>query len=117
MAVMQDWYKVELPLKECGLGGKADQLQKAFEVMFLTRYSPMDAALFELHDDKLESNTFYFSPAAFALVSVLIERFGGQVCDPPSLSDRLVLLVGHPGAREALLQSGNSRSFLGPHVT
>ena len=30
-------------------------------------------------------------------LKTLIERFGGIQCEAPFLSDRLVLLVGHPG--------------------
>lgn len=100
---MQTWQKVDLPLEECGLYGSADQLQKAFEVMFISRHSPRDAALFEWHDDKFETNAFYFSPAASGLVKSLIDRFGGSECSPPVLSDRLVLLVGHAGVAEELL--------------
>jgi hypothetical protein len=99
---MNNWYRVDLPLAECCRNGKADQLQTAFEVMFIARGQPRDAALFELHDENFETNGFYFSPQAATLVSNLIEHFGGVECAPPSVSERLVLLVGRPETYEVL---------------
>ena len=102
---MGSWYRVDIPPSECCRNGKADQLQAAFEVMFLTRHSPREAALFEWHDEMLQTNVFFFSPAAAELVRTLIEQFGGIECAPPILSERLVLLVGQPSVRETLLGS------------
>ena len=99
---MPSWYRVDIPPSECCRNGKADQLQAAFEVIFLTRQSPREAALFEWHDETLQTNVFFFSPAAAELVKTLIEQFGGIECAPPALSERLVLVVGHPSARKAL---------------
>ena len=96
------WYRVDIPPSECCRNGKADQLQAAFELMFITRRSPRDVALFEWHDETLQTNVFFSSPAAAELVKTLIERFGGIGCAPPVLSDRLVLLVGHPSVGETL---------------
>lgn len=98
---MQSWYRVDLPPSECGRNGKADQLQKAFDVMFIT--SQKDAALFKWHDETLQTNVFFFSPAGAALIRPLLDEVGAIECGPPILSDRLVLLVGHAGARETLL--------------
>ena len=109
---MQTWYRVDLPLQECCRNGNADQLQKAFEVMFITSQSPKDAALFEWHDDRFETNSFYFSPSASQLVKTLIERMGGVECAPPIFSDRLVLLVGHPAAYEVLRNEQRIREVL-----
>ncbi len=109
---MQSWYRVDLPLEESRRNGKADQLQKAFEVMFMTSQSPRDAALFEWHDDKFETNCFYFSPSASKLVITLIEWMGGVECAPPTCSDRLVLLVGHPSAYEVLHNERRIREVL-----
>jgi Flp pilus assembly pilin Flp len=110
---MQSWYRVDLPLSECCRNGKADQLQKAFEVIFTTSQRPREAALFEWHDEKLQTNVFYFTPAAAGLVKTLIKHLGGTECAPPTLSDRLVLIVGHPGAREALeSRTASLRPFL-----
>jgi hypothetical protein len=97
--------RVDIPPSECCRDGKADQLQAAFEVMFLTRRSPRDAALFEWHDESLQTNLFFFSPEAAAMVETLIARFGGIEYSPPVLSERLVLLVGHPSVRETLLDT------------
>lgn len=52
------------------------------------------AALFERHDESCETNSFYFSPEAVTLVSPLLESLGAMVCEPPRLTERLVLLVG-----------------------
>ena len=109
---MQSWYRVDLPIEECRRNGKADQLQKAFEVMFVTSESPRDAALFELHDEKFETNSFYFSPTASVLVQTLIERMGGVECAPPICSDRLVLLVGYPATYDVLRNEQRIRRVL-----
>jgi len=93
-----------LPSERCR-DGKADLLQAAFEVTFITRRSPKDAALFEWHDESLQTNAFFFSPEAAAMIKTLIERFGGIECRPPVLSEGLVLLVGHPSVRETLLDT------------
>jgi hypothetical protein len=69
-------------------------MQKAFEVMYVTSERPPGAALFERHDDKCETNSFYFSPEAVTLVSPLLESLGAIVCEPPRLTERLVLLAG-----------------------
>jgi hypothetical protein len=102
---MSSWYRVDIPPSECCRDGKADLLQAAFEVTFLTGRSPKDAALFEWHDELLQTNVFFFSPEAAAMVEALIERFGGVECSPPVLSEQLVLLVGHPSVRETLLDT------------
>ena len=102
---MPSWYRVDTPPSECCRDGKADQLQAAFEVMFLNRRSPKDAALFEWHDESLQTNVFFFSPEGAAMVKILIERFGGIEFRPPVLSERLVLLVGHPSVRKTLLDT------------
>jgi len=114
---MQTWYRVDLPLAECCRNGQADQLQKAFEVMFIARGQPKDAALFELHGESFETNSFYFSPQAATLVHNLIEHFGGVECAPPALSDRLVLLIGHPEHLEVLQNEQRIREVLkGVHL-
>jgi hypothetical protein len=74
----QSWYRVELSPAECVENGKADQLQKAFEVMFVSMLQPGGAALFEWFDDRLETNVFYFSPEAAFLLRPLIGHLGGM---------------------------------------
>jgi hypothetical protein len=100
---MPAWYRVDLPLCECSRNGKADQLQKAFDFMFIKSQKPRDAVLFEWHDETLQTNVFFFSPAGATLIRSLLEETGAIECGPPILSDRLVLLVGHVGASETLL--------------
>jgi hypothetical protein len=102
---MASCYRVDIALSECCRDGRYDQLQAAFEIMFLTRRSPRDAVLFEWHDESLQTKVFFFSPEAAAMVETLIERFGGIECSPPVLSERLVLLVGHPSMRKTLLDT------------
>ena len=109
---MEAWYRVDVPLQDCSRNGTADQLQKAFEVMFVTSESPKDAALFEWHDENFETNRFYFSPSASRLLQDVIERLGGVECAPPAFSDRLVLLVGHPSACEVLQNEQRMREVL-----
>ena len=92
--LLRAWYRVDFPLRECCLNGRADHLQKAFEVMYVTSHKPEAAALFERHDESCETNSFYFSPEAVTLVSPLLESLGAMVCEPPRLTERLVLLVG-----------------------
>jgi hypothetical protein len=92
--LLRSWYRVDFPLRECCRNGKPDHLQKAFEVMYLTSQKPPGAALFERHDDRCEINSFYLSPEAVTLISTLLESLGASVCDPPRLTERLVLLVG-----------------------
>jgi len=92
--LLRSWYRVDFPLRECCRDGKPDHLQKAFEVMYVTSHKPLGAALFERHDDNCETNSFYFSPEAATLISLLLEFLGAIVCEPPRLTERLVLLVG-----------------------
>ena len=92
--LLRSWYRLDFPLRECCCDGKPDHLQKAFEVMYVTCRKPQGAALFERHDDSCETNSFYFSPEAVTLVSPLLESLGATACEPPRLTNRLVLLVG-----------------------
>jgi hypothetical protein len=92
--LLRSWYRVDFSLRECCRNGKADQMQKAFEVMFLTRLKPAGAALFELHDEELDTNSFFFSPEAVTLIPTLLEPLGAVVSEPPLVTERLVLLVG-----------------------
>jgi hypothetical protein len=98
----QRWYRVELPPQECVRNGKADRLQKAFEVMFITNERPTGAASFEWFDERLETNVFYFSPVAAALMRPLIEEVGGVECAPPLASHWLVFLNGDEQVLEGL---------------
>jgi hypothetical protein len=92
--LLRSWYQVDFPLSECRLYGRADHLQKAFEVMYITCRKPSGAALFEWHDEKFETNSFFFSPEAVILIPTLLEPHGAMPCKPPMVTERLVLLVG-----------------------
>ena len=92
--LLRSWYQVDFPLSECRLHGKADHLQKAFEVMYITSRKPPGAALFERHDERLETNSFFFSPEAVTLIPTLLEPHEAMPCEPPIVTERLVLLVG-----------------------
>jgi hypothetical protein len=100
--LLRSWYRVDFPLHECCRNGKPDHLQKAFEVMYVTSQKPPGAALFERHDDKCETNSFYFSPEAVTLISGLLESLGAIVCEPPQLTGRFVSLVGDEDVRTNL---------------
>jgi len=79
-------------------------MQKAFEVMFITRRRPSGAALFESHDERLETNSFYFSPEAVDLVHTLLAPVGAIPCEAPAVTERLVFLVGDPEVQKTLLR-------------
>jgi hypothetical protein len=96
------WYKITLPLSECGIGGTAKSLQTAFETLFMANSIPKDAAMFARNAEDSEHCHYFFSPGALAIAASLIEGFGGTKCDPPAGND-LHLLVGHASARQTLL--------------
>jgi hypothetical protein len=98
---MGTWYKVTLPASECGVSGKGKELQRSFEGLFIRGRATKDAALFTTHSDDSKTHYFYFSPGATAIARDLITLYGG-VESPPPAGD-VHLLVGHSGAREALL--------------
>ena len=77
--LLRSWYRVDFPLSECCRNGKADHLQKAFDVMYITRNKPPGAALLERHDEKFEANSFFFSPEAVTLIPNLLETCGATV--------------------------------------
>ena len=99
---VQPWYRVELSPEECVKNGKADQLQRAFEVMFVSMHQPAGAALFEWFDERLETNVFYFSPEAAFLLRTLIGHLGGVECAPPLASHWLLFLSGDERVSEGL---------------
>ena len=100
--LLRSWYRVDFPVSECCRHGKADLMQKAFEVMFITRRRPGGAALFESHDERLETNSFYFSPEAVDLIHTLLEPVAAVPCEAPALTERLVFLVGDPEVQKTL---------------
>ena len=106
---VQRWYRVNLPPEECVKNGKADQLQRAFQVMFVTMRQPEGAALFEWFDERLETNVFYFSPEAAFLLRTQIGQLGGVECAPPLASHRLVFVSGDEWVSEGLERSARDR--------
>ena|ERR1700722_4706908 len=102
------WYKVTLPYEQSVPNGEAIVLQKSFELMFMSNASPKDAAMFTNQDEDFVNCQYYFSPGTVAFFSATIERYGGAPCPPPKRAE-VKLIVGHAGAREALLpETGNS---------
>jgi hypothetical protein len=97
-----EWYKVTLKYSDSVIGGKAWNLQDTFGKIFLLRGSPKDAALFTNHDEDFEDCFYYFSPAATRIAADLIQQYGGVPCEAPQ-REKAILLVGHAGARYALL--------------
>jgi len=104
------WYRLELSPEDCVKDGKADQLQKAFEVMYISMHKPASAALFEWFDERAERNILYLSPLAAALVYPLIEHTGAVECTPPLTCDRLVLLAGDLRAAAGLERGVGDRT-------
>jgi hypothetical protein len=100
---MGTWYKVTFRFKDCGVGGKGQQLQDAFaSLLIATGGMPRDGALFFQRSDDFEQMFYYFSPTAtqIAGASAIIETHGGVPCPPPS--ERVNLAVGDDRAREML---------------
>jgi hypothetical protein len=62
--------------------------------MYTTGNKPPGAALLERHDEKFEANSFFFSPEAVTLIPTLLETCGATVCQPPRLTERIVLIIG-----------------------
>lgn len=79
-------------------------MQDAFEALFRIHGAPSNAALFTSHDDRFEKYFFYFSPGAAEIARSLVEGYSGVPCSAPVRDEHTpVLLVGHPDAREVLL--------------
>jgi hypothetical protein len=92
-----------MPLDECCWNGKADQLQKAFEVMFITSQRK-DAAILEWHDEKFETNSFYFSPGGRGDSTRLTEAHIRLLRAAQSVSSQFgrQIEIGHPAFYEVL---------------
>jgi hypothetical protein len=101
---MPGWYKVTLPAKEAGIGGKAVLLQQMFEKLFIAHQAPREAALFTDHDDTFENHFYYFTPVGADIAKIVVNAFDGTVCPAPRRHDRMTLLVGHADARKDLLR-------------
>lgn len=106
---MESWYKVTLPMNECGVGGKDAELQNAFTSLFIAQAGPHDAAMFTKNDEDEDFKRciLYFSPGAVRIAQALIERFGGVPCPAPKELD-LIFLVGDDRARNMLSPKSGS---------
>jgi hypothetical protein len=101
------WYKITLPFAEAGIGGKAKELQTAFETLFKANHAPKNAAMFTSRDESFENCSYYFSPGTIAFAEALIRAYSGVTCEPP-LAEEVNLLVGHDGAAQTLLPKKES---------
>jgi hypothetical protein len=77
-------------------GGKAMQMQEAFEKFFMRHLGPEDAAM--LGDMDVMSNDYFFSPGAAAIAMPVIRAYGGIECEAPKRSTVALLVTNH-GAR------------------
>jgi hypothetical protein len=98
-----EWYRVKILSADPNAASRAKQLQDRFHTIFNAMGLPRDVAMFGSRD--AESNyVLYFSPGAVQIARTLLEGFGGEPIEAPLLVDDIHLLVGHPAAREAMLQ-------------
>jgi hypothetical protein len=98
------WYKVTLPLKDCGINGRGRELQDAFMAIFMTYAGPLDAAMFSERSEDFEEVFFYFSPGAARIATTLIESYKAVPCPAP-LRENVALAAGDADALETLLPS------------
>ncbi len=102
---MENWYKVTLPARDCGVGGKMMQLEHAFMDIYsrnptvVTREAVLDTE----HTPDFEQHFFYFSPAAVKLAPQLILQYGAVTTPAPHRTERLHLIAGDAGILESLL--------------
>lgn len=99
-----DWYKVTMPAKEAGIGGKMMELENAFGEFLVRRGTEYpDAAMLGDHSEDFEEHHFYFSPQAIVIAKPLIERYGGVPSPPPAYSERLHCCAGSSGIIDKLI--------------
>jgi hypothetical protein len=96
------WYKVTLPFKESGAGGKVMLLQDAFDAAFMANQLPENAAMFGRRDEDPNNYSCYFSPGAVQIAEVLIATCAGVMCEPP-VKAGLTLRIGYVKATDTLL--------------
>ena len=96
------WYLVKFPFRECGIGGRGQELQAAFARLLIANGgTPWDAALFSQSSDDFEHVLYYFSPAALPIAKKLIERYRATPCPAP-LRGTVNLAVGDQRAFKTL---------------
>src|SRR4051812_43507178 len=95
---MSSWYKITLPMDDCGIGGKSSQMQEQFHALMLlyttanSSYPPWDAAMFSERSDDFSFVHYYISPSAVPIVKRLLAAYGATPCVAPP--NRLTLFVG-----------------------
>jgi len=78
------WYKITIPYKDCGVGGKGQQLQDAFVELFIAHSGqPFTAALCSRDSDDFQNVFYYFSPDAMQIARALIESHMAVPCERP----------------------------------
>lgn len=97
------WYTVTLAYKDCGVGGKGQQLQDAFtELLIHNGGKPWDAALFSQRSDDFETMSYYFSPSSPVFANRLIAAWGAVPCPAPSRGPLLHMATGDARAWDLL---------------
>ncbi len=100
--IVGPWYRVTLPVKESGVGGKVTLLQDAFDAAFMANNLPENAAMFGRRDEDPKNYSCYFSPGAVQIAKVLIATYMGVMCQPP-VKAGLTLRIGYIKAIDTLL--------------
>jgi hypothetical protein len=103
------WYKVTLPMKECGITGKGKELQDAFGTLVIANAAPIDAAMFSQQSKDFESVFYYFSPGAIRIAGTLIESYNPVACEAP-LQGTVSLAVGDARALYILLRRADQNN-------
>lgn len=94
------WHRIVLTNDQV-VAGEHMNIQDAFTALFTAALAPKEAALFSA-GHAAEDYALYFSPGSFHFAKALILSKGGASCDAPP-KDGTSLVVGHGGARDALL--------------
>jgi hypothetical protein len=84
------WYRITLTMQVATIG-EHRVIQKEFEAILSASGNPRNAGLFGSANVGAKTLTLYFSPGAYAIAANLIDRYGGQACEAPRLSDVDVL--------------------------
>lgn len=81
---METWFKVTIPYKDCGVGGRGQQLQDAFGATLIANGGqPWTAALCSQRSDDFETVSYYFSPGSMKIARGLIEGLKAVPCERP----------------------------------
>ena len=81
------WYKVRLDgRRDYGPDGKAKRLEDSFHDHYRLNRRP-NAVLASKIDAEEKVGDHYFSPEAMAFMQEVVEREGGEPCDPPNLEE------------------------------